>query len=435
MARIAIAPESPPAAPEGRRRRDTGAARPALRSISDSPEPGAGRLAAEAPRVPWERRGSSVLRLSLRGKAITATVCVGLLVLLLWAARTILTPFIVALILAYVLNPFVARICQRAHLPRAVAVAGIYVVIAMLLTWGALVVFPLASREARELAATLPRLLVHIRNTLAQEQVMLIFGVEVSLAPISDELTRTLGGLVTTASHRLVETAVNTVETLFKLILALVATFYLLMSVDRMKRTVAESVPPRVRQEFGPVVAEIDRILGRYMRGQILLILIMSSATWLVLSVLGIRYALILGLITGVLELIPVIGPITAAVPAVAVALFQESPFGWTPLVNAGVVALAYFLLRHAEDYFVIPQVVGRVVELHPLFAMFAIFSGAAVGGVLGMFLGVPVAAVVRILGRYVYFKLLEEAEPVTAQDTTHPAGPAETQNVRVPKA
>jgi predicted PurR-regulated permease PerM len=353
-----------------------------------------------------------VLHLSGRGKAITAAVCVGLLVLLLWAVRTILTPFIVALILAYVLNPFVARISQQARLPRGVAVAGIYVVIAMLLTWGALVVFPLASREARELAAVLPRLLVQLRNTLAQEQIMLIFGVELNLAPISDELTRTLAGLATAASHRLVETAVTTVEALLKLILALVATFYLLMSVDHMKRTVAASVPPRVRQEFGPVVAEIDRILGRYMRGQILLIVIMSSATWLVLSVLGIRYALILGLITGVLELIPVIGPITAAIPAVAVALFQESPFGWTPLVNAGVVALAYFLLRHAEDYFVIPQVVGRVVELHPLFAMFAIFSGAAIGGVLGMFLGVPVAAVLRILGRYVYFKLLEDPGP-----------------------
>jgi predicted PurR-regulated permease PerM len=166
------------------------------------------------------------------------------------------------------------------------------------------------------------------------------------------------------------------------------------------------------------------------MRGQILLILIMSSATWLVLSVLGIRYALILGLITGVLELIPVIGPITATVPAVAVAFFQESPFGWSPLVNAGVVALAYFLLRHAEDYFVIPQVVGRVVELHPLVAMFAIFSGAAIGGVLGMFLGVPVAAMVRIVGRYVYYKLMEGASSVATGD----ALPAGAQEGRVPQ-
>jgi predicted PurR-regulated permease PerM len=255
----------------------------------------------------------------------------------------------------------------------------------------------------------LPRLLVQVRNSLAQEPTVVVFGAEVDLRPISDELTRTLGGLVSAASHRLVETAVTTVETLLRLILALVATFYLLMSADRLKRGVTRLTPLPLRQEFGPVVAEIDRILGRYMRGQILLIAIMSFATWLALTLLGIRYALILGLIAGVLELIPLIGPIAAAVPAVAIAFFQPSPYGWSPLVYAGVVALAYFVLRHAEDYFVIPQVVGRVVELHPLIAMFAIFSGAAIGGVLGMFLAVPAAAVLRILARYVYFKLIEE--------------------------
>jgi predicted PurR-regulated permease PerM len=332
-------------------------------------------------------------------------------VFFLWLVRGVLTPFVIAVVLAYVFNPMVARVSQRARLPRGLAVAGIYVVLAMLLTWSVLVIFPVAAREARELAATLPRLLIQIQGLLAEEQTITVFGAEVNLAPVADEITRTLGGLVTTASHRLVETAVSTVETLLRFILALVATFYLLMAGERIKHGIRNLAPPRYRQEFGPVVAEIDRILGRFVRGELLLIIIMSFATWLALSILGIRYALILGLIAGVLELIPFIGPILAAVPAVALALFQPSPFGWSPLVNAGVVALVYFVLRHAEDYFVIPQVVGRVVELHPLLAMFAVFSGAAVGGILGMFLGVPIAAVVRILARYAYFKLVEEAK------------------------
>lgn len=138
------------------------------------------------------------------------------------------------------------------------------------------------------------------------------------------------------------------------------------------------------------MLVEIDRILGQFVRGEVLLIIIMSAATWVALSLMGIRYALILGLIAGVLELIPFIGPILAAVPAVGLALFQPSPFGWTPFVSAGVVALTYFVLRHAEDYFIIPTVVGRVVELHPLVAMFAAFSGTAIAGVMGMFWGCP---------------------------------------------
>ncbi|MBI3973915.1 MAG: AI-2E family transporter [Chloroflexi bacterium] len=372
---------------------------------------------ADEPARVWSRpagTGASAWHLTPKAKLVTFWTCVGLALLFLWAVRSIVQPFVIAIILAYVLNPLVVAVSERAKVPRIVAVTGIYIILAMLLTWGALVVLPVATREARELAVALPRLLLQFQDTLAQEEAIVLFGVEVEISPLSDELTRTLGGIVTTASHRLVETAVATVETLLKGILALVATFYLLMNGDRFRTGVRRLTPPRFRQEFGPVVSDIDRILGQFVRGEVLLIAIMSFATWLALTLLGIRYALILGLIAGVLELIPFIGPIMAAIPAVAMALFQPSPHGWSPLVNAGVVALTYFVLRHAEDYFVIPQVVGRVVELHPLVAMFAIFSGAAVGGILGMFLAVPVAAVLRIVVRFVYFKLTEEpVEPV----------------------
>lgn len=359
--------------------------------------------------APWYRPGGSPVQLSPRARVLTFWACVAITLLFLWAVRSILRPFIIAIILAYALNPIVTRVSERARLPRAVAVAGIYVILAMLLTWTVLVIFPVTTRETRELAATLPRLIVQLQNSLAQQQTITVLGVEYNLTPLSDELTSSLSSLVSNASRSLLATAVATVETLLKGILALVATFYLLMEGNRIPRAVRALTPPRYRQEFSPVVAEIDRILGRFVRGELLLILIMSFATWLALTILGIRYALLLGILAGVLELIPFIGPITAAVPAVALALFQPSPYGWSPLVNAGLVALVYFLLRHAEDYLVIPQVVGRVVELHPLIAMFAVFSGAAIGGVLGMFLGVPVAAVLRVLSRYVYYKLVEE--------------------------
>ena len=360
---------------------------------------------------PWTREADTGWRLTPRAKLATFWVCVLLAIFLFWSVRSVLRPFIIALILAYLLNPLVGRISERARLPRVWAVAGTYVILGMLLTWGVLVVLPVATREARELAAVLPRLLLQMQTLLAQEQTITIFGVDVDLSPVSDEITRAMAGLVSAASHRLVETAVQTVEALAKGVLALVATFYLLMSGPRIKQGVRSLTPPRYRREFGPLVGEIDRILGRFVRGEVLLILIMSAATWVALSLLGIRYALILALIAGVLELIPFIGPIMAAIPAVALALFQPSPHGWSPLVNAAVVAIVYTVLRHAEDYFVIPQVVGRVVELHPLVAMFAVFSGAAVGGVLGMFLAVPVAAVLRIIVRYVYFKLADEGK------------------------
>src|SRR5205085_7457082 len=101
------------------------------------------------------------------------------------------------------------------------------------------------------------------------------FAQDTDPSPVSDELTRTLGGLVSATSHQLVLAAVQTVETLAKSVLALVATFYLLMSGPRVKKQVKSLLPPTYRQEFGPLSADIDRILGRFVRGEVLLIIVM----------------------------------------------------------------------------------------------------------------------------------------------------------------
>ena len=90
------------------------------------------------------------------------------------------------------------------------------------------------------------------------------------------------------------------------------------------------------------------------------------------------------------------------------VTLGQPSPFGWPPVIYGGVVAGVYFVLRHAEDYFVIPNVIGRVVRLQPVLTMFSIFCGAILGGIMGMLLAVPVAAILRLIAGYMWRKIVE---------------------------
>src|SRR5205823_8204311 len=116
-----------------------------------------------------KRATKSTWHLTPRAKLATFWTCVALAIFFLWAVRDVLRPFMVAIILAYVLNPIVGRVSARARLPRVWTVAGIYVMLAMLSTLGALVVLPVATREARELAAVLPRLLVQLQTALAQE--------------------------------------------------------------------------------------------------------------------------------------------------------------------------------------------------------------------------------------------------------------------------
>jgi len=117
----------------------------------------------------------------------------------------------------------------------------------------------------------------------------------------------------------------------------------------------------------------------------------------------------LLGVMTGVLETIPFVGPITAGAIACLVALGHPNPFGWEQVAYVAVVALMYTVLRHAEDYLVIPTVIGRAVRLHPAIVIFALLSGGAVFGLLGIVLAVPVAATLRLVLIYVRAKLRDE--------------------------
>jgi hypothetical protein len=159
---------------------------------------------------------------------------------------------------------------------------------------------------------------------------------------------------------------------------------------------------------------DINSTLGAYIRGQALLVVIMSVASYVGLTVFGVSYALAVAIATGFLELIPIVGPWTAGAIAVSVALFQDTtPFGWSHATLAIVVGLLYFTLRQLEDAFVIPLVIGRIIHLHPLLVIFVIVVGTALGGILGLVLAVPIAAVIKIITTYFYGKVM-------ARETRH---------------
>jgi predicted PurR-regulated permease PerM len=135
----------------------------------------------------------------------------------------------------------------------------------------------------------------------------------------------------------------------------------------------------------------------------------MSTVTTIGLTVLGVPYSVLLGVLTGLLETIPFVGPITAGAIACLVALGHPNPFGWSQVAYVAVVAVMYTILRHAEDYFVIPTVIGRAVRLHPAIVIFSLLTGGAVFGLLGIFLAVPFAATLRLILIYVGAKLRDE--------------------------
>ena len=343
-------------------------------------------------------------RLPYRQKVVIVSIIVLLLVLFLFLVRSIVPPFLWAAVTAYLLNPVVNWLARRSRLPRVAILGGIYLVFGAGMAWGLSSVVPFLLRELGDFRASVPFIVASLQTEILGEQRIEFLGIVLDPQSISTSILQNFGALPLEALRLVRETATFVVEVL----IFLVVTFYLVLDAPRIRDSFFRLFPTQYRPEAMAVLGRINRVLGAYIRGQFFLIVLMSTATWIFLGlILKVRFALVLSLLTGVLEIIPFIGPITAGAVATSVALFQPNDFGWPSLGFAGAVVLVYFVLRHTEDYLVIPNVIGRIVQLHPIIVIFSVLAGVVLGGILGMLVAVPVAATVKVILEYLYGKLV----------------------------
>jgi len=329
-------------------------------------------------------------------------------ILLLWRAGDVVQPFIWGLIVAYVLLPLVAALERRLALPRTLAALAVFVALLALIFGGGRLVIPRIAENAGDLQKNWPVLLANAQQTISNtfDQVGLGDLDDVLIGPNVDDIERQIAAM---AQRTALPFAVGLGHFLLEFLVFLIATFLLLRDAPRLYGFVRRNLPGRQRQEILHILGETNVMLGRYIRGQLLLVLLMSTVTTIALTLLGVPYSVLLGVLTGLLETIPFVGPITAGAIACLVALGHPNPFGWSQLVYVAVVAIMYTILRHAEDYLVIPTVIGRAVRLHPAIVIFSLLTGGAVFGLLGIIVAVPFAATLRLVLIYVGAKLRDE--------------------------
>ncbi len=346
------------------------------------------------------------VRFSPRTKAVVAIALLALAIFFVYGVRAIIWPFIWAGALAYLLAPLVTWLCKHTRLHRfwvtLILMTFFFGGIVLLFTFG----YPPLSRELEGLRRSLPSIVANLESTIATYAQVDLFGLEEVIGTSGELLAAAVDSATSQVIDAALEIAIHVVELLLKFLLCLFATFYLLLESKRFGIWARRMVPAPYRSEVTMLGRQIDRMVGRFIRGQLMLVVIMSVATYISLQLLGIPYALVLAPVAGFLELIPFIGPVLAATPAVILALVYPSPFGWSPVVYAIVVALTYTVLRHIEDYLIIPNVVGRYVQLNPVVTLFAILAGGALFGISGMLLAIPTAAILRIVLSYLYVKL-----------------------------
>jgi predicted PurR-regulated permease PerM len=303
---------------------------------------------------------------------------------LLAPVRHALLLILFGLVLAFVLAPL-ANTLERYLRVRALAVV-ISFLIAVVVVVGAisLVATPLV-REGRNLVDQLPRLM----QTVQGNEPVSIAGIEIP-REVRQDLGRELGQRAGAFADQALAVVVRIVSGVIDIVLVLVLGLYFLASAPRIRRGILAIVPAEHRERVDAAEGEIVRVLGAYVRGQLLLALIIGVVSTVIFSLLGLRYALFLGVFAGVMELVPIIGPIVAGTAAAVIALFQ--PF---PLVVWVIVAA--IAIQQLENHILVPRISGGAVGIHPLAALLAVLVGIEAFGVAGGLFAVPVAGLIWV--------------------------------------
>ncbi len=360
----------------------------------------------------------------------------GYLVLrLLLLARVLLVPLLVALLLVYLLNPIVGAL-HRLGLPRPVGAAVAALTTLGLLGVSVVLLAPVLVVQLQSVLATLPSDLDALEAQIDEAARSLGLGVNVDLdgAAVQRWLTTEgnrglLLGSFTTAGT----VALNAAGALILSLAGVVLALFVLSDLPRLQRAVLSLVPPAHRREVSEVAGEVGRTVGRFLRGQMLVAAFVGAASAFALWLIGLPLWLLVGVVAGVTNLVPFIGPFVGGALAVVIALFDGN------LSQAVWAAVAVLIVQQIESHAVAPLVMGKAVQLHPTAVMLVILLGGSLAGLMGLLLAVPLAASSRVVARHLWRRsvpyvgdttLLSAAQPdadeaTGSQGSDDLAGPA----------
>ena len=361
----------------------------------------------------------------------------GVLGVLFWLGRDILAPFVVGLLVVYLLDPIVERLA-RIHVagrrvPRAILILLVYLVaIALVAELVFLLIRPLLE-QVQAFTQDAPGYVDTLNQRLGElftwwDRLDLPADIKEAVDKALQDVIANIGSLAPSIVRPIFSSFVGLVGSVFGYLIIPVWAFWILKDRPAIVRRFDHAVPVAWRADTWAVLGIVRRVFGSWIRGQIILGFVVGIGTFIGLLALGAwvdpvfsRYAVLLAVIAGVLELLPVIGPIISAVPAVLL--------GATAGIPGIIAALAlYFAVQQIENTILVPKIQGDATNLHPAVVIFSLILGGAVAGLLGAILALPVAATLRSL--YVYaFRRAEGLSPDEAATGTaraaHDTGPA----------
>ncbi|MBM3342225.1 MAG: AI-2E family transporter [Betaproteobacteria bacterium] len=321
---------------------------------------------------------------------------------LLYFLSPILAPFLAAGVLAYIFKPLVARMSRR--VPRTLAVAIAMALIAGVIVVLLLILLPLIGRQLKSIAGQVPQFIDWIRlhlGPLVQQH----FGVELDTALLKDWLiqhTKEIQSVALSLLPTLRSGGLALLEFFANLVLVPVVLFYFMRDWDRMIERAAQLIPRDWSATVSGLLGEIDDVLGESLRGQLLVMLLMAAFYSIGLWLVGLDYALSVGLISGFLTFVPYLSVIIGVLLATLTGLLQFGEF--TPLLW---IWLVFVIANVLEGNVLVPWLVGERIGLHPVAVIFALLAFGQLFGFAGVLLALPASAALLVWLRHVRVKYL----------------------------
>ncbi|MBD3282475.1 MAG: AI-2E family transporter [Candidatus Portnoybacteria bacterium] len=324
-------------------------------------------------------------KIDISTSTIFRIIFIILILIFLYLILDVIAIFIFALIIASAIAPAV-NLLEKIKIPRVVGALAIYIITIGILAFLISLIVPSVASDVKDLSSNLPKYVEDLSikfesfKDASSRYGNIINQIQNFLSGIGDLMKR--------AASNVFSTAINLFGGIFSLLTALVISFYLSVQKRGVERVLTSIVPIKHRDYVLSLWGRSQRKLGRWLQGQLFLGLIVGVLVYIGLYLLNVKFALLLAIIAGILEIFPYIGPVIAAIPAIILAFLQAPVLGlW--------VFILYVAVQQVENYVIVPLVIGRVVKLNPVAVIMALLIGGKLGGIPGMILAVPLAAIV----------------------------------------
>lgn len=313
----------------------------------------------------------------------------------LYWVREILAPFVLGAVIAYLANPLVTKLEKR-QMPRAAAIIVVYLGFFVVVSLFLYAFIPRLMTELNQILVHLPRQTGKLEDiTRGAVGDLKRLPLPVNLQEAINHVIQRSEQLIQQFARKLVDFLVGVFSKLFWFWLAPVLAYYILLDWNDLGERCTEAVPVSFRPAFLLLVQEINGVLTGFVLGRLIVSTIVGLLVTFGLLALKVQFATLLGLIAGVFDLIPYLGPILGVIPA-SIFAFLSSP--WKALW----VVVLFVAVNQLEAVILSPRIIGARVGLHPVITIFALLAGGHLFGVAGVLLAVPIAAILRVLFTFV---------------------------------